>query len=208
MTCVSSKGGTGRAIGRPAGDGEKKKRNDTRAGNGRRMLFFAGTGATEGEERDIQTSGGADMRKRKSLKWTVCLVWVCTLLPLVSPGQADGPYIANETEADLVLIPSEAHSFEYIRLVWAGDRLVLYGKLDHRHHRGVHEGHVDVSVIDGKGEAVLSRTVSVVPRGHRRKGWRGAHFRTRLKVAPLQTSRIRMEIHEPSCLREETHHFQ
>ena len=113
------------------------------------------------------------------------------------------PYIANESQAALDLQPTPYHDFSYVRLYPEDGKLVLYGKVTHRHGWCEKEPHVDLSIIGPDNQVARKTSLPIANRGGKRHGWYGAAFRVKLPEAPAKGQNVRLAFHETGCSKSE-----
>lgn len=108
-------------------------------------------------------------------------------------------YLSSDLSQPVEMKDSSFHRFEYVRSYMEDGRLVVYGKVDHRHVACNPEGHVDLAIKKQDGSVVYATSLPMVNRGQRRTGWRGAHFRAKLDVVPPEDSRLSLVFHNDTC---------
>ncbi|MBN1656697.1 MAG: hypothetical protein JXA30_23190 [Deltaproteobacteria bacterium] len=111
-------------------------------------------------------------------------------------GRAD---LIEQGKVKLMIVPSDTHALEKNHLYQEDGELVVYGKV--RNIRGfcVHQGHIDLVIIDSEGRVIRKARIPYVDRGKRRKGWRGAHFRARFRQRLRPGSVVRLAFDDENC---------
>ena len=137
------------------------------------------------------------MKRQDFIRRVLTLPAIMISLLMCSCVSRSIPYISNDIDLKIKLVPTRCHEFLYVRAYYKGDELVLYGKLKHVHDVCKIEGHVDLAVMNGDGSIVDSMNLPVVDRGNHRKGWNGAHFRTRIAKQSSDAAAIRLSYHHP-----------
>jgi len=131
----------------------------------------------------------------KNLKKLVCCALGFALTVLSLACGSTGPYISNESNLEIDLLPSPIHKFTYVNVNRDGKGVSLHCKVDHPQGFLTAEGHVDLAVLDSRGSVLVMESLPIVNHGGRRQRWQDASFRTRLPPQAVQGSRIRLSFH-------------
>jgi hypothetical protein len=107
--------------------------------------------------------------------------------------------LVEQGQVKLVIVPSKTHGFEKSVVFQDGDELIVYGKIRNRTGFCMQQGHVDLVIIDPKGTILEKASIPYVERGQRRKGWSGAHFRTRFRQKLSPHSIVRLAFDDENC---------
>lgn len=137
------------------------------------------------------------MKRQDFIRRVLALPTILVALLILSCVSRSIPYISNDIDLKIKLVPTRCHEFYYVRAYYKGDELVLYGKLKHVHDICKIEGHVDLAVISDDGSIIDSMNLPVADRGKHRKGWNGAHFRIKIAKRFPDADTIRLSYHHP-----------
>ncbi len=115
---------------------------------------------------------------------------------LASACAATQPYVHKNVSNPVRLSDSEGHAFRFVHVTTDEDDLVVYGKVQHNHVSCEGREHVDLAVVGPAGETVDRRSILIVSRSHRVRGWHGAAFRARLPIRLADGQEVRLAIHD------------
>jgi hypothetical protein len=108
-------------------------------------------------------------------------------------------YVYSSIDNPVKLGSSPYHRFEVVRVYADQQQLVVYGKVSHAHGDCAPAAHVDLAIVDDRGKPVFKRSLPLIDRGTRRRGWAGAAFRTRAAPRPQPGQRVVLEFHDHGC---------
>jgi len=138
------------------------------------------------------------MKNRKNRRWGL-LLFSPAIVVMTACATTSG-YVYKNVDTPVVLSPSDAHDFEYVRVDQSGDELTVYGKVRHEHTYCETEGHVDIAVVASDDQAAFVGSMPIVRGPSKRPGWYGAAFRAKLPVVLSDDNRILLAFHDPACI--------
>ena len=118
---------------------------------------------------------------------------------LLAGCSTPGPYVNSSVHNPVDLQASAAHQFDQVRVYEDDGELVVHGRVHHSHSHCSPAAHVDLSILDSSQQPVVVRSLPLIDRGQRRRGWAGAAFRTRIADHPQPGETIRLAFHDDGC---------
>jgi hypothetical protein len=108
-------------------------------------------------------------------------------------------YLYSSVANSVELGSSPFHQFKVVRVYADDGDLVVYGKVGHSHSDCSPAARVGLSILDASGTPVLQRSLPLVDRGTRRRGWSGAAFRARVAGHPRPGDTIVLAFQDRGC---------